>query len=116
MNLKSNSHIALVDFDTPIVSSAASIQRNYITVTHTASGRKKEYDNITAFRAWLKDNEKWTEDQFTWECTPKLVEPVSHAIQIMKNKVESILAQPWCKDVKLFVGGKGLSFEWRKDV
>ena len=113
MNLKSNSHIALVDFDTPIVSSAASIQRNYITVTHTASGRKKEYDNITAFRAWLKDNEKWAEDQFTWESTPKLVEPVGHAIQIMKNKVESILAQPWCKDVKLFVGGKG---NFRRDI
>ena len=113
MNLKNNSHIALVDFDTPIVSSAASIQRNYITVTHTASGRKKEYDNITTFRAWLKDNEKWTEDQFTWESTPKLVEPVSHAIQIMKNKVESILAQPWCKDVKLFVGGKG---NFRRDI
>lgn len=113
MSLKDNSHTALIDFDTIVYASAAAIQKNPINVKHTASGRVKQYDNITAFRDWLKLKEKWKEEEFTWEVEPVLADPVSHAIQIIKNKVESIESQSWCSDIKIFVGGKG---NFRKDI
>lgn len=111
--MKEKHYTALIDADTIVYSSAATIQKNPIEVEHKASGRTKMFDNLTAFRGWLSSSDKWAEEDFV--CTPKphLLEPVSHAIQIIKNKFEAIESLPWCKDIKIFVGGQG---NFRKDI
>lgn len=108
--MKEKHYTALVDADTILHSSSIVIQDNDIEVLHKASGRTKMFKNITTFREWLKTDSKgvkFIEDDFSWEKKPELNSDVSHAMHTIKLKIEAIQNLPWCKDVKLFIGGEG---------
>lgn len=114
--MKEKHYTALVDADTILYSSSACIQSNEIEVTHKLSLRKKMFKNITTFREWLKTDvrgQHYLEDDFVWETKPTLTEDVSHAMHLIKLKIKAIEDQPWCKDVKLFIGGDG---NFRKEI
>ena len=116
IKLKENYYLALTDADSIIHSSAAYIQDNFILAKHTESGKAKEFKNITAFREWLKNTpkgRKQKEENFTFETKPRLNASVSKALATIDLKIKAIMKEPWCKDIKIFVGGKG---NYRKDL
>lgn len=102
--------VALIDFDTPVYSSACIIQVSPILVTHKINKkRKKEFKNITEWRTFLKLNPGYSEDDFDLASEPRLKqgEEISHALHIIKNKIEGFRKLEWVSDVQLFVGGTG---------
>lgn len=114
--LKDKHYLALIDADTIIYSSAAYIQDNIILARHTLSGKGKEFKNITAFRDWLKNDpkgQKQIESNFTFEQKPRLNAEVKKALYTIDAKLANIANQPWCKDIKIFLGGEG---NYRKDI
>ena len=80
--------VALIDFDTPVYSSACIIQVSPILVTHKINKkRKKEFKNITEWRTFLKLNPGYSEDDFDLASEPRLKqgEEISHALHIIKT-------------------------------
>lgn len=95
----------LVDFDTALVSAAAAQQKNTILVRHIVTGRKKEYDNRTAFKAWLKDNPKWKSEQFEVEDNATIVGSVNNAVEGLLGKMNDICESAPVKSAKFVIGG-----------
>lgn len=95
----------LVDFDTALVSAAAAQQKNTIFARHIATGRKKEYDNRTAFKAWLKENPKWTAEQFEIEDNATIVGSVSNAVEGLLGKMSDICESAPVKSAQFVIGG-----------
>lgn len=97
--------VALVDADTIIFRSAVVIQESPLLVTHKINTkRSKEFRNITAFREWLSKNTGYSEDDFSIEENPRLVEPLENALHSIKLQVEKIANQEWCSDFRLYLG------------
>ena len=94
-----------VDFDTALVSAAAAQQKNTIFARHIASGRKKEYDNRTAFKNWLKENPKWKAEQFEIEDNATIVGSVNNAVEGLLGRMHDISESNPVKSVKFVVGG-----------
>lgn len=116
MKLEKNKYTALIDADTIIYSSAAYIQKNPVFAKNKKTEVEIEYENITAFREWLKESEEgilYKEKDFTFETRPYLADELSHALHTIKLKIERIENESWCKDIKIFVGGEG---NYRKDA
>lgn len=106
----------LIDADSLIYKSACIIQSNPIIVTHELSKRKKQFENKTAFNEWLAGEGKvkgYCKDMFIVEDNPQQTEDISHALHILKNKVESIVSKPFANEYTLFIGG---DYNYRKDV
>lgn len=95
----------LVDFDTPLVSAAAAQQKNTILAKHIQSGRKKEYENRTAFKNWLKDNPKWKAEQFEIEDVQTIVGSVNNAVEGLLGRMSEIAESNPVKSVKFVLGG-----------
>lgn len=93
------------DFDTALVSAAAAQQKNTIMVKHLATGRKKEYDNRTAFKAWLKENPKWKPEQFEIEDVQTIVGSVNNAVEGLLGRMNDINESNPVKSVKFVIGG-----------
>jgi hypothetical protein len=93
------------DFDTALVSAAAAQQKNTIFARHIASGRKKEYDNRTAFKNWLKENPKWKPEQFEIEDLATIVGGVNNAVEGLLGRMSDIHDSNPVKSVKFVVGG-----------
>jgi hypothetical protein len=93
------------DFDTSLVSAAAAQQKNTIFARHIASGRKKEYDNRTAFKAWLKENPKWKAEQFEIEDHVTIVGSVNNAVEGLLGRMNDISESNPVKSVKFVIGG-----------
>lgn len=95
----------LVDFDTALVSAAAGQQQNTIIAEFLASGKKKEFDNRTAFKAWLKDNPKWTPEQFSITDKHSVVGSARKAVDGLLTRMSNISESAPVKSVKFVVGG-----------
>ncbi len=98
------------DFDTALVSAAAAQQKNTIFARHIASGRKKEYDNRTAFKAWLKENPKWKPEQFEIEDHATIVGSINNAVEGLLGRMNDINDSNPVKSVKFVVGGSHGNF------
>lgn len=102
--------LALVDADTMIYQAAALIQKSPVTTTHKINKRYvKTWDNITAFRTWLKTDEArgYLEEHFEVTKEVILTEPLEHAYHILKLQIEKVATKEWCSGLHLYVGGKG---------
>lgn len=95
----------LVDFDTALVSAAAAQQKNTIFAKYLKSGKKKEFDNRTAFKAWLKDNSKWTAEQFEITDNQTVVGSVKRAVEGLLGRMNDICESNPVKSAKFVVGG-----------
>lgn len=95
----------LVDFDTALVSAAAAQQKNTIMVTHILTGRKKEYNTRTEFKAWLKDNIKWKPEQFEIEDCRTVVGSVNNAVESLLGRMSDICESNPVRSAKFVVGG-----------
>lgn len=98
------------DFDTPLVSAAAAQQKNTIFARHIVSGRKKEYENRTAFKNWLKENPKWKPEQFEIEDHATIVGSVNNAVEGLLGRMYHISESNPVKSVKFVLGGKHGNF------
>ena len=67
-------------------------QTNSIEVTHTKSERSREFDNRTQFKEWLKDNPKWTVEDFTIEDKPYVVGSVNQAVEGLISQMHNIFS------------------------
>lgn len=95
----------LCDFDTALVSAAAAQQKNTIFARHIATGRRKEYDNRTSFKAWLKENPKWKPEQFEIEDNATIVGSVNNAVEGLLGKMSDICESAPVKSAKFVIGG-----------
>jgi hypothetical protein len=94
-----------VDFDTPLVSAAATQQENTILVTHIQSGRKKHYSTRTDFKNWLKENPKWKPSQFEIEDCQTVVGSVRKAVDGLLARMSDIADANPVKTVRFGLGG-----------
>ncbi len=109
-----NKKLANYDADSLVYKAACVIQESPLLVTHKINKRrKKEFKNVTEWKAFLKLNPGYDEQDFDVEQTPRLKEDVSHALHILKNSVEKIMTYSWVSDFHLFVGGTN---NFRKDI
>lgn len=95
----------LVDFDTALVSAAAGQQKNTIFAKFISTGKKKEFENRTAFKSWLKDNPKWTAEQFEIIDNQTIVGSVANAVSGLLSRMESICESSPVKSAKFVLGG-----------
>jgi hypothetical protein len=95
----------LVDFDTALVSAAAAQQENYILAKYSLTGKTKEFENRTAFKAWLKDNPKWTADHFEIVDQHRIVGSVKRAVDGLLGRMNDICESNPVKSAKFVVGG-----------
>jgi len=128
----SKQYTALIDVDTLIVHSALAGQVTSVIVTHKDTSWKKEFSNQTEFfGAWQKKDGGWlaqvnadkiekglepvSPDAFTIEQKVSLIaetladdgNTITPEVIVkgrFKNKIESIVNQPWCKDFKICYG------------
>ena len=98
--------INIIDADTLCVSSAAQVQKNTLEVIHKATGKSKEFKNITELKSVMKA--KGTLDQLdTLEIKTKVeVEPVEFALSSVKRKLERINDAIQADKTIIVVGGK----------
>lgn len=95
----------LCDFDTALVSAAAGQQQNTIVATFNANGKSKPFDNRTAFKAWLKDNPKWTSEQFTITDKRTVVGSARKAVDGLLTRMSNISESAPVNTVKFVIGG-----------
>lgn len=96
-----------IDADTILYSSAAKEQILTCKATHLPSGRDKMFASKTAFNNWLKENEKWKNDEFSFESVPEIVGTKINAYSSVKKKIEAILEVVQPKDFIICVQGEG---------
>lgn len=95
----------LVDFDTALVSAAAAQQKNTILARYSANGKAKAFDNRTNFKAWLKDNPKWSAEQFEIEDVNTIVGSVRNAVDGLLGKMNDICESNPINSAKFVIGG-----------
>lgn len=115
--LTTDEFILYWDFDTPIHAACSVCEDRYILAKHIASGRTKEFKNVTEFwgskkkeiGGWLSQQpKKWVRDDF--EIIQKRRRngvPLYKAQEFLKGKIELIKSQDYCRELKLVVQGKG---------
>lgn len=106
------SKLLIVDADTILYSSAAQQQTNKCLATHVDSKRQKLFESKTEFNNWIKSQDKWTKDQFTFETVSEVVGEPRFAFQTIKQKIENIIEAAQCSDFKVVIEGEG---NFRKD-
>jgi len=104
----------ITDFDTPLVAAAAVQQKTTINVKHEKTGRVKEFDNRTQFKAWLKDNPKWSVEDFSIEDNVFVVGSVNQAVEGLLVQMHELTELPFAKTTKFALGGVHGNF--RNDV
>lgn len=100
----------LVDFDTALVSAAAVQQSNTINVKHLKSGKEKPFQTRTLFKAWLKENPKWSADEFVVEDVVEVIGEASWAVNSLKQKMHAIKNSLPVRSVKFAIGGSHGNF------
>lgn len=138
-------YTALIDVDTLLVHSALAGQETSVIVTHKETGWTKEFKNQTEFfGAWQKKDGGWlaqvntnkiekgldpvSPDAFTIEQKVELIPNtttddgtiITPEIVVkgrFKNKIESIINQPWCRDFKICYGvGRNFRYDIAQTV
>jgi hypothetical protein len=104
--LRMNKTIALFDLDTPIYEACAVCEQRDILVTHTLSSKTKVFKNRTEFKEMLTEKNKLDKIQeYTIEDRQQ-AEPLSHAVKILKNKIEQVHEYVWQDETEFLISGK----------
>lgn len=101
-----------IDADTILYSSAAQQQVNKCLATHAASGRDKLFESKTEFNTWIKEQEKWDKDDFTFETISEVEGEPRFAFHSIKQKIENILEAVKPSGFTVIIEGVG---NFRKD-
>lgn len=99
--------ILLVDADTLLYSSAAQQQVNRCLATHIASGREKLFESKTEFNNWIKSQDKWKKEEFSFQTQSSVEGEPRFAFQAIKQKVENIFEASGCDDYLVCIQGEG---------
>lgn len=97
----------IIDFDTILYASAAQQQTNRCFAIHTESGRGKLWESKTDFNKWLKSQDKWTKDDFTFEVRSEVTGEASHAYSTIDLKLAAIIEAGKCDDFLIVMEGPG---------
>lgn len=95
------------DFDSIIYQSAFQQQKSKCLVTHIESGRDKLWDSKTDFNNWLKTQDKFSKDEFSFETQYELTGTEGFAFNSMDSKIKNIFNASGCDDFILIMEGPG---------
>jgi hypothetical protein len=104
--------LCIIDGDLIGFKASAACEIRFVFAIHKDSGRSKQFDNRTAFRSWLKDQDKWQEDDFN-VVDDRTVEPIEYCLHTAKKMLEGIHKLSGCKEMKVVVQGEG---NFRDDI
>lgn len=98
--------LCIVDGDLIGFKAAAACETRFIIVTHKQSKRSKQFNNRTEFKEWLKQNDRWSEDDFEIQ-DDRAVEPIANCLHTVKAMLKNIQAATGCSELKVVVQGEG---------
>lgn len=97
----------VLDTDTILYASAAQQQTNRCLAIHTESGRDKLWDSKTDFNKWLKSQDRWKKEDFTFEVRSEVTGEASHAYRTIDQKLAAIIDAAKCDDFLIVIEGPG---------
>lgn len=97
----------MIDFDTPVYSSAAQQQKNRCLAIHVKSGKEKLFESKTEFNNWLAKNPKFTKEDFIFDVVSEVTGKPEFAFRAIKQKFDNILRNSGCDDYYVFIQGSG---------
>jgi len=106
------SSLCIIDGDLIGFKASAACETRFVFAIHKDSGRSKQFDNRTAFRSWLKEQDKWEEDDFN-VVDDRTAEPIEYCLHTAKKMLEGIHKLSGCKEMKVVVQGEG---NFRDDI
>lgn len=98
--------LCVIDGDLIGFKASAACEKRFIKAVHKASGRDKEFDHRTAFRAWLREQDKWEESDFDI-IDDRTVDPIENCLHTVKVMIENIHKATGCSEFKVVVQGEG---------
>lgn len=98
--------LSVLDGDLISFKAAAACETRFINVEHKQSSRIKQFDNRTAFREWIKQQDKWTEEDFNIE-DDRTVEPLANCLHTIKVMIDGIHKATQCDEMKIVIQGEG---------
>lgn len=120
MQIKISPKVCVFDFDSPIFAAASIAEKRYIIAHHKHVSWKQTFDNITKFKSWVKaqnidrkdDIEKGVKaeisvDDFEIEQCSNVIMSDAIPKEHIKSSIEAIKKKPWCKELKIVIGGEG---------
>lgn len=96
-----------IDADTLLYSSASMQQKNRCLVTHITSGREKLFESKTEFNDWIKCQDKWKKEEFSFQTQSTIEGEPRFAFQTIKQKVDNIVEASGCEDYLVCIQGEG---------
>ena len=98
--------VLLTDGDIVAYRIAAPLDKRSIVVKHKASGRSKEFENITAFKHFLKENKK--EFVKTAYDITQMLEPddVAKCYYTIKKRLHNLESATFCDRQEIYLSGK----------
>lgn len=95
----------VIDCDLIAFKAAAACESRYINVKHWESGREKQFKHRTEFKAWLKENPKWSEEDFLIS-DERTAEPIENCLYTVKAMVKGIKQQTKATEAEFYISGK----------
>jgi len=98
--------LVVIDGDLIGFKASAACENRFIRAVHKTSNRSKEFQHRTAFRDWLKEQEKWEETDFDI-IDERVVDPIENCLHTVKVMVDNIWKASGCSEFKIIVQGEG---------
>jgi len=98
--------LVVLDGDLIGFKASAACEKRFIRAVHKGSNRSKEFQHRTAFRDWLKEQEKWEETDFDI-IDDRIVDPIENCLHTVKVMVDNIWKGSGCSEFKIVVQGEG---------
>ena len=94
----------ILDADSIAYKAAAANEKRSIVVTHKENGKVMEFDNRTAFKDFLKENEKVNGEDY--ELTD-VQDPrhISYGKSLVRNMIQGYTVHTGVKEVEIYIGG-----------
>lgn len=98
--------LCVIDGDLIGFKSSAACEKRFIKAVHKATSRSKDFQHRTAFRDWLKEQDKWEESEFEI-IDDRTVDPIENCLHTVKVMIDNIWKASDCAEFKIVVQGEG---------
>jgi len=98
--------LVVIDGDLIGFKASAACEKRFIKAVHKDSGRVKDFQHRTAFRAWLKEQDKWQESDFDI-VDDREVDAIENCLHTVKVMLDNIHKASGCSEMKVVVQGEG---------
>lgn len=98
--------LVVIDGDLIGFKASAACEKRFIKAVHKASNRSQDFQHRTAFRDWLKEQDKWEEGEFEI-IDDRNVDAIENCLHTVKVMLEGIHKASGCSEMKVVVQGEG---------